>query len=277
MTILKELRDSRELLLNLTRREVKGKYKATALGQLWSLANPLTAMVVYTVVFAYIIRVQPDPGDPSGLDVFALWLLCALLPWTFFTNVVNGGMISLVGNENLIKKVHFPRIALVIANSFSLLFTWSIEMVVLLVALLVLGANVLPWLPLALVFMALMWLFATGVSMMLSIANVYFRDTQHFVTILFQVWFYLTPIVYPASMVAEQSDKFGPFVGSVTLFDLYQLNPLGEFAEVFRNLLYDNRWPALSTSFACVVWSVGAFLIGYTIFKRHEKGLAEAL
>ncbi|MDJ0414389.1 ABC transporter permease [Rhodococcus opacus] len=274
---MSDLRGSRELLLNLTRREIKGKYKATALGQLWSLANPLTAMVIYTVVFAYIIRVQPDPGDPSGLDVFALWLLCALLPWTFFTNVVNGGMISLVGNENLIKKVYFPRIALVVANSLSLLFTWSIEMAVLLVALLVVGANALPWLPLALLFMGLMWLFATGVSMMLSIANVYFRDTQHFVTILFQVWFYLTPIVYPASMVAEQSERIGPLVGSVTLFDLYQLNPIGQFAEVFRNLLYDNRWPALSNSLACVVWSVCAFLLGYSIFKRHEKGLAEAL
>ncbi|RYF61400.1 MAG: ABC transporter permease [Comamonadaceae bacterium] len=277
MSIVSDLRGSRELLLNLTRREIKGKYKATALGQLWSLANPLTAMVIYTVVFAYIIRVQPDPGDPSGLDVFALWLLCALLPWTFFTNVVNGGMISLVGNENLIKKVYFPRIALVVANSLSLLFTWSIEMAVLLVALLVVGANALPWLPLALLFMGLMWLFATGVSMMLSIANVYFRDTQHFVTILFQVWFYLTPIVYPASMVAEQSERIGPLVGSFTLFDLYQLNPIGQFAEVFRNLLYDNRWPALSNSLACVVWSVCAFLLGYSIFKRHEKGLAEAL
>lgn len=277
MTILNELRDSRELLLNLTRREVKGKYKGTALGQLWSLANPLTAMVVYTIVFAYIIRVQPEPGDPSGLDVFALWLLCALLPWTFFTSVVNGGMISLVGNENLIKKVHFPRIALVIANSFSLFFTWSIEMLVLLAALLILGANVLPWLPLTLVFMALMWMFATGVSMMLSIANVYFRDTQHFVTVLFQLWFYLTPIVYPASLVAEQSEKIGPLFGTVSLFDLYQLNPIGEFAKIFRSLLYDNRWPALSTSVACVCWSAGAFTLGYVIFKRHEKGLAEAL
>ncbi|QDC25601.1 ABC transporter permease [Georgenia yuyongxinii] len=277
MGIVKDLQGSSELVLNLTRREIKGKYKRTALGQLWSLANPLAAMAIYTVVFAFIIRVQPDPGDPSGLNIFALWLLCALLPWTFFTNVVNGGMGTLVGNENLIKKVYFPRIALLVANSFSWMFSWSIEMVVLVLALLIVGSNALVWLPLVVVFMALMSLFATGVSLMLSVANVHFRDTQHFVGILFQVWFYLTPIVYPVSLVADQSERLGPLFGSVTLLDLYLLNPIGQFAEVFRNLLYDNRWPDLSTALACAAWSLGAFFLGYALFKRSEKGLAEAL
>ncbi|RPF25912.1 ABC transporter permease [Georgenia muralis] len=277
MSIVSDLRGSRELLLNLTRREIKGKYKRTALGQLWSLANPLAAMAIYTVVFAFIIRIQPAPGDPSGLDIFAIWLLCALLPWTFFTSVVNGGMGALVGNENLIKKVHFPRISLLVSNALSWMFSWSIEMGVLLVALLVVGANPLPWLPLVLVFMVLLSLFATGVSMMLAIANVYFRDTQHFVGILFQVWFYLTPIVYPVSLVAEQSAKVGPIVGGLEVLDLYLLNPIGEFAEVFRNLLYDNRWPDPSAALTTVVWSLGAFFLGYWVFKRHEKGLAEAL
>ncbi|PFG38688.1 ABC-2 type transport system permease protein [Georgenia soli] len=277
MSIVEDLRGSRELLLNLTRREIKGKYKRTALGQLWSLANPLAAMAIYTVVFALIIRVEPEPGDPSGLDIFALWLLCGLLPWSFFTNVVNGGMGALVGNENLIKKVHFPRIALLVANSFSWIFSWSIEMVVLLVALLLVGANALPWVPLVVLFMALMSLFATGVALMLSVANVYFRDTQHFVGILFQVWFYLTPILYPVSLVAGLSDDVGPLIGSVTLLDLYMLNPVGEFVEAFRNLMYDNRWPELSTTLSCVAWAVAVFFVGYSIFKRHEKGLAEAL
>lgn len=274
---MQDLKGSRELLLNLTRREIKGKYKRTALGQLWSLANPLAAMAIYTVVFALIIRVEPEPGDPSGLDIFALWLLCALLPWSFFTNVVNGGMSALVSNENLIKKVHFPRISLLVANSFSWMFSWSIEMVVLLVALLIVGANALPWVPLVIVLMALMSLLATGVALMLSVANVYFRDTQHFVGILFQVWFYLTPILYPVSLVTGLSEDLGPLVGSVTVLDLYLLNPIGEFVEAFRNLLYDNRWPDLSTSLTCVAWAVGSFAVGYLIFKRHEKGLAEAL
>jgi ABC-type polysaccharide/polyol phosphate export permease len=277
VSVITDLRNSRELLLNLTRRELKGKYKRTTLGQLWSLANPLAAMAIYTVVFAFIMRVEPDRGDPSGLDIFALWLLCALLPWTFFTNVVNGGMSSLVGNENLIKKVHFPRIALVLSTSLSYLVSWGIEMLVLLVALLIAGGNPLPWLPVAAFFMVLLALFATGIAMMLAIANVYFRDTQHFVGIIFQAWFYLTPVVYPVALVAGESAKIGPIFGSVEILDLYLLNPMTDFAEAFRNLLYDNRWPDLSTTAVCVAWSVGVFLVGYQVFKRHEKGLAEAL
>jgi ABC-type polysaccharide/polyol phosphate export permease len=277
MSVLSELRGSRELVANLTRREVKGKYKRTALGQVWSLANPIAAMLVYTAVFSFIIRMEPDAGDPSGLDVFALWLMCALLPWTFFTGVVTGGMGSLVGNENLIKKVYFPRSALVVANGFSGLFTWGMEMLVLVVVLLLFGANVLPWLPLVVVFMAVLFFFAIGVSFLLSIANVYFRDTQHFVAILFQIWFYLTPIVYPIGLVAQQSQDLGPLIGSFSLLDLYQLNPMERFAEVFRNLLYDNRMPDLATMLACVAWAAVAFLVGGAVFSRHSTRLAEAL
>jgi ABC-type polysaccharide/polyol phosphate export permease len=277
VSLVSDLRDSRELLINLTRREVKGKYKRTALGQLWSLANPVASMLVYTIVFAFIIRARPDAGDPSGLNIFALWLMCALLPWSFFTNVINGGMGSLVGNENLIKKVYFPRSALVIASAFSAGYSWLIEMAVLVVVLLIVGSHALVWLPLTLVFMALLFCFAVGVALMLSVANVYFRDTQHFVAILFQIWFYLTPIVYPVSLVADQSDRIGPLVGSVTLLDLYEVNPIGEFAEVFRNLLYDNRWPDLGVALACVAWSAAALAFGNWVFARHAKGLAEAL
>ena len=277
MSLVSDLQDSRELLVNLTRREVKGKYKRTALGQLWSLANPVASMLVYTIVFAFIIRARPDAGSPSGLDIFALWLMCALLPWSFFTNVVNGGMGSLVGNENLIKKVYFPRSALVIASAFSAAYSWLIEMAVLVIVLLIVGSHALVWLPLTLVFMALLFCFSVGVALMLSVANVYFRDTQHFVAILFQIWFYLTPIVYPVSLVADQSDRIGPLVGSVTLLDIYKVNPIGEFAEVFRNLLYDNRWPDLSVALACVAWSAVALAFGNWVFARHAKGLAEAL
>lgn len=277
MSIFVDLRSSRELLVNLTGREVKGKYKRTALGQLWSLANPLSAMVVYTFVFAFIIRAQPAAGDPSGLNIFAVWLLCALLPWTFFTGVINGGMSSLIGNENLIKKVYFPRSTLVVASGFATAYTWIIEMLVLVAVLFVVGGHPLPWLPMVVVVMGLLFCFALGVSLLLSIANVYFRDTQHFVAILFQIWFYATPIVYPDHLVATKSATIGPLFGSVTLMDLYRLNPLENFAEVFRNLLYDNRMPALSVLAACTAWAVAALLIGSWVFERNSKKLAEAL
>lgn len=276
MAIIRDLRESRELLYNLTMREVKGKYKRTALGQLWSLANPLAQMLIYSFVFQFVIRVQPDAGDPSGLDVFALWLMCAILPWSFFTNVVNGGMGALVGNENLIKKVYFPRSALVVSNALSWLYSWSIEMIVLVVAITLLGGQPWLWLLPAIVLMILLTLFATGVAMMLSVANVYFRDTQYLVGILFQVWFYANPIVYPSSMVATESAKLGSFHG-ITVMSLYELNPFYYFILAFRNLLYDNRMPDASTTAIVVVLSVVVFVVGWKVFDRHQGRLAEVL
>ncbi|WP_421740918.1 ABC transporter permease [Cellulomonas sp.] len=277
MSLIADVRSSRELLVNLTRREVKGKYKRTALGQLWSLANPLAQMLVYTLVFSVIIKITPEPGDPSGLNIFALWLMCALLPWTFFTSVVTGGMASLVGNENLIKKVYFPRSTLVVSNAFAATYTWLIEMAVLLVALLLFGANPLPFLPLVIVAMAVLFVFSLGVALLLSIANAYFRDMQHLVSIVFQVWFYLTPILYPISQVESISADRGPLVGNVTLLDIYKLNPMEGFTEVFRNLLYDNRLPEWTTALECVVWALGAIVVGSWVFDRHQKRLAEVL
>ncbi|AYD90252.1 ABC transporter permease [Actinomyces sp. 2119] len=276
MPIISDLRESRELLYNLTMREVKGKYKRTALGQLWSLANPLALMVVYSLVFSIVIRVQPAPGDPSGLDYFALWLMCGLLPWSFFSNVVNGGMAALVGNENLIKKVYFPRSALLVSNSLAWLYSWSIEMVVLVVAVILLGGAPYLYVLPAMVLMVLLTLFSTGVAMMLSVANVHFRDTQYLMGIVFQIWFYANPIIYPATMVQEVSGGVGSFLG-MTVFDVYRLNPFYHFILAFRNLLYDNRLPALSTSLVVLALSLGVFLVGWWVFDRHQSRLAEVL
>lgn len=277
MSIFDDLRGSRELLRNLTMREVKGKYKRTALGQLWSLANPLALMIVYSFVFAIVIRVQPAPGDPSGLNLFVLWLMCALLPWIFFSGVVTGSMGAIVGNENLIKKVYFPRSILIFANTLSALYQHVWEMVILVCAVMLLGNNVLIFIPLIALTMVLLALFATGLGMLFSIANVYFRDVEHFSSILFQLWFYASPIVYPQSLLAEQSEKFGALIGPLTLNDLYSLNPFVHFAEVFRNLLYDGRWPDWGTYGLLAAFSVGIFLLGWKVFDRHQDHLAEVL
>lgn len=271
--LLRDLRESRDLLANLTNREVKGKYKRTALGQAWSLANPIALMIIYTAVFGFILPIPREPGDPSGLSVFALWLMCGLLPWTFFTGTVNAGMNALTSNENLIKKVWFPRINLIAAGSLATLYSWLIEMGVLAVALLVVGGpRVLVFLPLVLVAMALLTLFATGVSMIFSIANVHFRDMQHLSQILFQMWFYVTPILYPASLVQEGTRGIGAWV-----FEVYQLNPMARFVEVFRNLLYDQRLPELDSVLHCVGWTVVVLVVGARVFRRSEARLAELL
>lgn len=278
MRYLKEVLDSRELLANLTLREIRGQYKRTIFGQLWSLVNPLASMLVYTLVFAFILRVSPPPGDPSGLDIFPVWLLCGLLPWAFFANVVQQGMGSILGNAGLVQKVYFTRIVLPLSKVGSVGYNWLFEMGVLVVVLALVGAFVWPWLPLVVVTMALLAMFAAGLSLMLAVANVHFRDTQYFVSILFQIWLYLTPIIYPISLVETQSAKYGGLFGtSITVLDIYRFNPLERFVAVFRQLLYDNRWPNGDDFVLCVLWAFIALTVGLLVFRRSEKGLAEAL
>jgi ABC-2 type transport system permease protein len=103
MSYLKDIWQARELLQNLTNREVRGKYRRTALGQLWSLANPIAAILIYTFIFSFIFRLPAQVGDPSGLDNYALWLVCGLLPWLFFNRVLSLGVDSLVLNGALIQ------------------------------------------------------------------------------------------------------------------------------------------------------------------------------
>lgn len=278
MSYFKEILDSRELLVNLTLREVRGKYKRTIFGQLWSLANPVAQMIIYTFVFGFIFRVQPGPGEPSGLNVFALWLLCGLLPWTFFATVINQGMGSLVLNSGLIQKVYFSRLVLPLSVVGSVGYNWLFEMAVLVIVLGFAGSFIFAWLLPTLGVMILLAMFAAGIALMLSIANVHFRDTQYFVSILLTFWMYLTPIVYPISLVEEQSARVGPLFGwGPTLIEVYRWNPMERFVEIFRNLLYDNAWPALADSAFAVAASLISIVLGLLVFRRNEKGLAEAL
>jgi lipopolysaccharide transport system permease protein len=278
VSYLREVLGSRELLANLTLREIRGQYKRTVFGQLWSLVNPLAAMVVYTFVFSFIFRLKPAAGDPSGLDIFALWLLCGLLPWTFFVNTVTSGMGSLLANAGLVQKVSFSRIVLPLSSVGSIGYNWLIEMGVLLVALLLVGGSPLPWIPLTLLAMILLAVFATGLALMLSVANVHFRDTQYFLGIIMQIWMYMTPIIYPITLVQTQSDRVGGLFGtSITLLNVYETNPLERFVSVFRQLLYDNRWPDLNDLLTCALWAAVSLALGLWVFRKNEKGLAEAL
>ena len=278
MRYLSEIWHSRELLQNLTNREVRGKYRRTALGQLWSLANPIAAILIYTFIFSFIFRLPAQIGDPSGLNNYALWLVCGLLPWLFFNRVLTLGTDSLVANAGLIQKVYFPRIVLPLSLANATFFTWMLEMAVLVVALSLLGAFVLPWLPLVAVFMVIFGLFSVGLAMVFSIINVYFRDLSYLLTVVLQFWFYLTPILYPVELVETQSDKLGGLAGApITLLDIYSLNPVEGFIEIFRNLLYDNRAPELSTVLIAIGWTLVAFGAGAWMYARKEKMLAELL
>ena len=274
-----EVVKARELLANLTQREISGKYRRTALGQLWSLANPIAAIIIYTFVFSFIFQIAAPIGDPSGLQNYALVLVCALLPWLFFQRVLSQGVDSIVDNAGLVQKVYFPRVVLPLSLMGSSLFTWLFEMGVLIVALIIVGGlSVVPFIPVVLLFMLLLAVFAGGLAMVLSILNVYFRDLSYLVSLILQFWFYLTPILYPVTLVQSQSDKIGGIAGTpITLYDIYRLNPMEPFVAIFRNLLYDNRLPDLAPVLAASAWALVFVVAGYLLFWRKEKMLAELL
>lgn len=273
-TGLVELARSRELVSNLTQRELKGKYKRSLLGWGWSLVNPLATMAIYTLVFSFVLRVDAPPGERTGIDVFALWLLCGLLAWNFVSGSITAGINALVSNGNLIKKVYFPREALVASAVLALVITLGIELGVLAVALLIFGNVVLPWLPVLAVLVVLLTAFAMGIALGLSVLNVYFRDAQYFVGIFLQLWFYATPILYPVSYVQA---KAGIEVLGVSVYTLYQLNPMAQFVEAFRDVLYDQRFPTAATLGYLLAWSAVSLVVGFWVFTRHEGRLAEEL
>ncbi len=265
MTSVAELRASRELMVNLTLRELRGKYKRSILGWSWSLLNPLASMLVFTVVFRVFFGLGPPEGDPSGMENFAFYLLCGLLPWNFLSNSISGSMGVLVANSNLIKKVYFPREVLVGANVASWVVALLLELGVLAVALLLAGNFVLPWLVPTLFLVGVQTVFVVGVGLVLSVLNVYFRDIQHLVGILLQVWFYATPIVYRIDQVP----------GDVRF--LYDLNPMVRFVEAYRDCFYDLRLPPLGDTAYLVGVAAATLALGMFVFARLEPKLAEEL
>jgi ABC-type polysaccharide/polyol phosphate export permease len=275
LTDVKEVLGARELLLNLTRRELRGKYKGTALGWGWSLVNPLASTLIFTAVFSVVLRVEPPVGV-NGLHNYALFLLCGLLTWNFFSGALSSGMGVLTGNGNLIKKTYFPRRLLVVSNIMALFVTYLIEMLVLAVIFLVFRVNVLPWIPLVLVIMLLTAALALGFSLILSVVNVYFRDVAHFVAIALQIWFYATPIIYPISMVEATRDSAG-WAGRFHIADIYLANPMVGLIEAIRDMWYSGTLPDFRLLGYVAVLSIVLLWFGNYVFGRLEVRLGEEL
>jgi ABC-type polysaccharide/polyol phosphate export permease len=277
VTTLAEYAASRELLGNLTQRELRGKYKRSAIGWAWSLINPLAQAAIFTFVFTVVFDTRlTDTGNSSidGFVAFPLFLLCGLLPWGFLSNGVNGGIGALTANANLVKKVWFPREILLGANTMALLVALLIEMAVLGVALLAFGNVWLPYLPLIALVIALQAVFVTGIGLLLAALNVYFRDVQHFTGIALQLWFYATPIIYPITFLDRIADRelFG-----VSLLTLYKLNPMTAFVEMYHQMLFYLQLPDWELLVYAAVVSFGMLALGLTVFKRLEPRFAEEL
>ncbi len=248
---------------------MRGRYKRTILGWSWSLLNPLSTMVIYTLVFGIILKTQAPPGNPSGVHVFALYLICGLLPWNFFIASSSNGLGAVLGNAGLVRKVAFPREHLVLATVLAGLLTNAIELTVLSIVLAFFGNVVVVWIPMIILAAVLIGLFAAGLGLILSALNVYFRDTGYLWGIVGQIWFYLTPIVYPASLIQDRAPR--------VVYLMFSHQPIAVAVAVFRSLMYDLRAPSLSQWGYLVFWAVVSLWGGLTVFRRLEPRFAEEL
>ena len=258
---------SRDLLWNLTLRELRTKYRRSFLGWAWSMLNPLSQILIYGFVFGTLFDSTPPVGDPSGLDNFALWLLCGLLPWNFFSLITSLGLGSVSANAGLVRRVAFPREVLVFSNVLHACVQFSIEMTLLLVILLIAGSPFLLWLPIVVLASVLLALFATGLALALSVLAVYFRDVSYLWTILISVWFFATPIVYSPSLLEANAPDW--------VYQILRLNPMNGFVEVYRRCLYDAGAPGWKTMLGLGIISFVSLTIGWAIFNRMSRRLPE--
>ncbi|MFS0700167.1 ABC transporter permease [Cellulomonas sp. 179-A 4D5 NHS] len=275
---------SLEIVRNLTAREVRTQFKRTAFGRAWSFINPIATLAILSLVFGLFIRVPFEPSRNSDLQLFVIFLAAALIPWNFMSGAITAGMSSLVVNAGLLTKVYFPRYVLPTSVILSMSLTFAIEMGVLLTVVAVLGGpGVLVFVPGILLFMLLIAAFAIGVAMTLSIAMVYFRDTQHIMGIFMQLWFYATPIIYPLTLITvdvqNRLDEGGwtVFGQPIPLETLYMLNPAAAFTGAFRTMIYDYAWPSLGQLLTCVVWTALALGVGLLVFRRFSARVVEEL
>lgn len=276
----------RELLGNLVRKELKVKYKDSILGFLWSLLNPALQLIVYSFAFGVVFK--------SGIPMFAIYFICGLLPWTFFTSALSSGSSSVVGNAQLVNKVWFPREILPLASVGAALVHWLLQSIVLVIALFVVQrAPDWPYLPLLIPAVLVLVTFSASLAIMLSAINVYLRDTQHLLELVLLAWFWATPIVWPYPLIAEKLAAHG------LPANLGFINPLTPIILTFQRALYhEDVWngtrmingnPVTGVVPAGSVWwylrnlviiGVGAIVllwIGLRVFGRLEDDFSQEI
>ena len=256
---LKEIWNYRELLYFLTKREIQVRYKQTVLGGLWAIIQPVFTMIVFTLFFGRLARI-PSDGIPYPIFVYA-----GLLPWTYFANALSSSGNSLVGSANLISKVYFPRIIIPGSTSLAGLLDFFVAMIVLFAMMIYyqfvpgIGILLFPFL------IGLTFLCAVGVGLWLSALNVQYRDIRYTIPFIIQLWMFVSPVIYPVSMVPQK----------------YQwalaLNPMGGVINAYRASLLGHLpvdWFLLGISTVIILI---IFTSGMYYFRRMEKTFADVV
>lgn len=256
---LKEIWNYRELLYFLTKRDIKVRYKQTVLGGLWAIIQPVFTMVVFTLFFGRLAK-MPSDGIPYPIFVYA-----GLLPWIYFANAVSASGNSLVGSANLITKVYFPRLIIPASASLAGLLDFFIAMLVM--GAMMIYYQVVPSIGILLFpfLVGLTFLCAVGVGLWLSALNVQYRDIRYVIPFLVQLWMFVSPVIYPVSMVPQKYQW------------LLALNPMGGVIEAYRSSLLRHmpiNWAMLGLSTVIIII---LFLSGLYYFRRMEKTFADVI
>ena len=270
--MMQQVRDivaSRGLLWNLTVRELKQRYRGSFLGWAWSMLNPLSQMLILTFVFGVAFGITAPVGFPSDIDIYGLYLLSGIIPWGTFSLVCGLGLQSITGNATLVRKVAFPRETLVLSQVVFSFVQFSIEMTVVCIALAIMGSPLYAYLPITVILMMTLTLFATGIALMLAVGSVYFRDLGYLWNIINQVWFFATPVIYDPT-------RFDGRVSDTVLF-LFHWNPPAVYLRAIRHTTYDGRFPGTADIIFCAVAAVLSVVIGLRVFKRFSRRIAEEL
>ena len=258
MKKLKELYRYREMIVSLVRRELRGRYKGSVLGFLWTFINPLLQLLVYTLVFSVIMR--------NGIEKYYLFLFVALVPWTLVNAALVAGSNCIVASADMVKKIYFPREILplsnVLSNFVNMVLCFLVVFGVLIITNYGINIRAVLYMP---IIMLVELILVLGITLLTSALTVYMRDVAYILSIVAMAWQFLTPIMYTSEMVPEQ------------LVPIFNMNPMTPVIEAYRSILYYKEVPDLTTLFSAIAFGMVTFVIGEIVFSKLQKGFCEEL
>lgn len=257
MNIFKEIYNYRELLKSNTKKEVRGRYKHSFLGVLWSFLNPLLQLLVYSVVFGALLA--------SGDDTYYIYICVGLIPWTFFTTTIIQGTLCIVTNGNIVQKVYFPREILPISTVISGAINFLISTIIILAFVLFSGLGITKLILLYPIVLLIQCVLLLGINFIASAVTVYVRDLEHIVSVFLMAAFYATPIVYKLEQLPAH------------LRIIMQLNPMTYIINAYRDIFYYQQMPNMQHLGILFAISLVLLMVGYFAFKKMQKGFAEEL
>ena len=257
MKLFKNLYEYRELLKTNVKKDIRGKYKGSFLGVLWSFLNPLLMVVVYAIVFPYIMKVKTDN--------YLQYLICGVIHWNFFTTVMGLGMGSIKNNAGIVNKVYFPREILPISAALSGLVNFFISCIIVILFCLFGGLGISWHIILVPIIAIMQFLITAGLVLGLSAINVYIQDTEYIVQFFINMLFYAAPILYPAEVFPK------------AVRWILDINPFTHVVNAYRDLFMYHNIPNLGSCLYILIVALICFYIGLRIFRKLEKGFAEEI